>query len=749
MIGKFLVFISFALACGSAYFFFSANNNEKRIKNARFLFYLASFGILLSSALLLVNILNHNFQYTYIYSYSSKDLPFSLLLSSFWAGQEGSFLLWALFTAIVGVVFIKSIKGKSLEALAMAVYSLVFAFMIVILIAKSPFDYVWESFAGNNVKFGYTPEDGRGLNPILENIWIIIHPPILFIGYALLAVPYSIAFASLFKNDYEEWNDLALPWTNASAAVLGLGIMLGGFWAYETLGWGGFWGWDPVENSSLVPWMLVLALAHTQLVQKKSGGMRKTNYILAILTFVFVIYSTFLTRSGILSDVSVHSFIDPGKVVYSILFAFLLLFFLAGITIFFIRFKNIPKTGSTYKLSSRSFLIVFGTIVILISTFIIAYGTSFPIITSLVGTLQSMEISFYDKMNFPFIILMMILNGISLFFAWNGNFNKKQIKQIVFLSAFSIVLTAFLIFIALDQWAYIVLAFSAILSITLNIFIMFKKIRRKSFRIAAYLSHIGVALLFLGVIGSAGYSSSEHLVLRPKENGEKLGYKITFKGKTQIEKGKKDREKFTYNLELEKKGKRFELHPIVSWSSYNDWQFPFFEPSIRTSLLEDIYISPKSVLNDTSFQRVTLLENEAAICPADSSLQIKLISLDTSKMDIMPDEFRKVFASIVEFQMPSQVIRDTLYSVLNLEKDSFSPIWYSILGTSLKIGLVECNFENGSFQATFKFASELFTFEVAKKPFINLVWLGTIAVVTGFFFAMSSHLSGKSNRKKI
>jgi hypothetical protein len=251
------------------------------------------------------------------------------------------------------------------------------------------------------------------------------------------------------------------------------------------------------------------------------------------------------------------------------------------------------------------------------------------------------------------------------------------------------------------------------------------------------------------VIGSAGYSSSEHLVLRPKESSEKLGYKITFKGKTQIEKGKKDREKFTYNLELEKKGKRFELHPIVSWSSYNDWQFPFFEPSIRTSLFEDIYISPKSVLNDTSFQRVTLLENETAICPADSSLQIKLISLDTSKMDIMPDEFRKVFASIVEFQMPSQVIRDTLYSVLNLEKDSFSPIWYSVLGTSLKIGLVECNFENGSFQATFKFASELFTFEVAKKPFINLVWLGTIAVVTGFFFAMSSHLSGKSNRKKI
>jgi len=235
MIGKFLIFISFALALASSYFFFSANKDEKRIKNARFVYYIASFGILLSSALLLINILNHNFQYTYIYSYSSKELPFSLLLSTFWAGQEGSFLLWNLFTAIIGIFFIKTIKNKSLEPIAMGVYSLIFAFMLVTLIAKSPFEFVWETYSNSNLQAGFTPENGRGLNPILENFWIIIHPPILFIGYALLAVPFSICFASLYKKEYEEWNELSLPWTNISGAVLGLGLMLGGFWLTKRL----------------------------------------------------------------------------------------------------------------------------------------------------------------------------------------------------------------------------------------------------------------------------------------------------------------------------------------------------------------------------------------------------------------------------------------------------------------------------------------------------------------------------------
>lgn len=745
MIGKFLIFISFALALASAYFFFCANKDEKKIRNARFVYYLASFGILLSSALLQINILNHNFQYTYIYSYSSKELPFSLLLSTFWAGQEGSFLLWNLFTAIIGVFFIKSIKGKSLEPIAMGVYSLIFAFMLVTLIAKSPFEFVWESFTESNLQAGFTPENGRGLNPILENFWIIIHPPILFIGYALLSVPYSISFASLYKKEYEEWNELALPWTNISGAILGLGLMLGGFWAYETLGWGGFWGWDPVENSSLIPWMFVVALAHTQLVQKKSGGMRKTNYILAILSYVFVIYSTFLTRSGILSNISVHSFIDPGKIVYFILLSFLLLFFLMGIILFFIRFKNIPKTESPFKLTSRSFLIVFGTIIILVSTFIIAYGTSFPIITSIFGSLQSMDITFYNKMNFPFIILMMILNGLSLFFAWNGNLKNKLLKQLAILSAISIVIIAIIAFMALDKWAYIVLAFSAIFSIVLNLFILFKKLGKQSNKIGAYLSHIGIALLFLGVIGSGGYSQSEHLILPIGASGEKLGYKITFTGKTQIEKNKKDREKFTYNVEIEKDGKKTELHPIVNWSSFNEWQYPFFEPSIKTSFFKDVYVSPKSVENDTSFQRVDLFENETAICTADSMLEMRLISLDTSKLDVMQDGFRKVFATVVEFKKSSQIITDTLYTVLNVEKNLYNPVWYSISGTNVRIGLVECNFENNRFRATYKFAREIFTLEIARKPFINFVWLGTICVVVGFFVAMYSHIKERRN----
>jgi len=187
------------------------------------------------------------------------------------------------------------------------------------------------------------------------------------------------------------------------------------------------------------------------------------------------------------------------------------------------------------------------------------------------------------------------------------------------------------------------------------------------------------------------------------------------------------------------------LHPIVNWSSFNEWQYPFFEPSINTSFFEDIYISPKSVENDTSFKRIDLKINETAICSADSSLELRLISLDTSKLNIMQDEFRRVYATIVEFKNDSNILTDTLYSVLNLQTNTFNPIWYSIDETNVRTALVECSFDNDEFKATYKFAREIFTMEIARKPFINFVWLGTVIVVIGFFFAMFSHLNERKN----
>jgi cytochrome c-type biogenesis protein CcmF len=324
MIGKFLIYIALISSLISVIGFFGAHlGKEKYLKAGRFFYHISSIAIVAASFFLLYIILTHQFQYTYVWQQSNRDLQLPLLMSTFFAGQEGSFMLWTFMTAVIGVFLLNFVsKGKRLEPQVMTIFTLVLGFLSLILILKSPFNYVWESFLGE-VKEGFIPQEGRGLNPLLQNYWMIIHPPVLFLGYASLAVPFSFAIAALIKNSYYKWVGFSLPWLLFSAATLGLGIILGGYWSYGVLGWGGYWAWDPVENSSLVPWIIAIAVIHTMLAQKRTDGYMKTNLILCILSFLFVLYSTFLTRSGILGDSSVHSFTDPGAEVYLALILFI------------------------------------------------------------------------------------------------------------------------------------------------------------------------------------------------------------------------------------------------------------------------------------------------------------------------------------------------------------------------------------------------------------------------------------------
>ena len=191
------------------------------------------------------------------------------------------------------------------------------------------------------------PDDGRGLNPLLQNFWIVIHPPIFFLGFASTAVPFAHAISGLLRKDYKNWINVAVPWTLFTSAILGFGITLGGFWAYETLGWGGFWGWDPVENSSFIPWLVAVASVHTLLVQRRTGGFLRANFIMGMLPFLLVLYSTFLTRSGVLGDTSVHSFETPGMWVYILLVALIAFFIIFGLSVYFWRVKRHPQTKNT------------------------------------------------------------------------------------------------------------------------------------------------------------------------------------------------------------------------------------------------------------------------------------------------------------------------------------------------------------------------------------------------------------------
>ncbi|HYN43028.1 MAG TPA: cytochrome c biogenesis protein CcsA [Thermoanaerobaculia bacterium] len=300
---------------------------EASVALGRRLYYAFAGSILVASALLLHRLLVHDFRLSYVASYSGRELPFRYLFSTFWAGQEGSFLLWLFWGAVIGFFVLRTAKEQ--EPPVMAVYVLSFLGIVAILVKQSPFRFLAE-----------VPPDGTGLNPLLQDPWMVIHPPVMFAGFASLSVPFAFAIAALWTKRWDGWVIRAMPWALFTFVCLGTAILMGGYWAYKTLGWGGYWAWDPVENTSLVPWLATTALVHGMYLQKAREKHRKINIILAIFAFCTILYGTFLTRSGVLADFSVHSFVDLG--ITGWLVAIIVVFLVGGLALLAFRWKEIP-----------------------------------------------------------------------------------------------------------------------------------------------------------------------------------------------------------------------------------------------------------------------------------------------------------------------------------------------------------------------------------------------------------------------
>jgi cytochrome c-type biogenesis protein CcmF len=276
------------LACAVTYLLVDRGRKDL-LSLARTLFAAFATCVVAASAVLMTLLLQHRFDVSYVNSYSSRDLPLHYLISTFWAGQEGSFLLWCFWGALIGLFVWRSAKEQ--EAPVMVVYMATFIGTIAILCRQSPFKLLPPP----------VPADGVGLNPLLQDPWMVIHPPVMFIGFASLSVPFAFAIAALWKKRWDGWITRALPWALLTFLTLGTAILMGGYWAYKTLGWGGYWGWDPVENTSLVPWLFTAALVHGMFLQRTRKRHRKINLILACTAFAAILYGTFLTRSGVLA----------------------------------------------------------------------------------------------------------------------------------------------------------------------------------------------------------------------------------------------------------------------------------------------------------------------------------------------------------------------------------------------------------------------------------------------------------------
>lgn len=401
LLGNGAIIIGFLAAMTAMITYLMSVKNPRLVGVARGGFHVTVTTVLVASLILLILIVKHQFQFHYIWAYSSRDLPLGLLMSTFYAGQEGSFMLWTLMVAVVGVVLLAYTQKRDNEREVMGVYSSILAFLMMLLIVKNPFAPI----DGNVI-----PADGRGLNPLLQNFWMQIHPPILFLGFAAMAPPFALAIAALMRRKYQAWVVSSLPWVLGGSMLLGLGIALGGFWAYETLGWGGWWGWDPVENASLIPWLISVALVHTMLTQKRTKGLTLTNFMLAILAFVLVLYSTFLTRSGVLGEASVHSFVDPGRFSFTLLVLFMFAFTDIGFALLFGRFtkwgRGMFEKYDGWKLYGLLYLVVIGPS---IPIFAQVSGDLVPVVSEMIAGANPVMLLLY----YPMLGIAHLLNLLS------------------------------------------------------------------------------------------------------------------------------------------------------------------------------------------------------------------------------------------------------------------------------------------------------------------------------------------------
>jgi len=745
-IGSFAVIAAFVATLISLIGYFNAARNEDNPQPAakknkenkpgffpylgRLAFRVTTFALLMAGGYLYFLIFTHQFQIKYVYQYTSSDLSFGLLLSTFWAGQEGSFLFWTILIVLAGLLFMK--KSGRYEAKAMLFLNIVVVFFLAILLKASPFQTM-----------ANVPPEGAGLNPLLQNFWMIIHPPILFIGYAAITFPFILALAALWKKDYNGWLDQALPWTIFSALTLGAGIIIGAFWAYETLGWGGYWGWDPVENSSLIPWLTILALLHGLLVQRRNQTLPRTNFILAIISFILVIYATFLTRSGVLEDFSVHSFQNLGINTYLIMF--MLTTFVIGAGFFFGRLRDIPLKPMDMSTLNRENGLFTSMIVFCASAFLTFLGTSSPIITGLLGNASQVDTTFYNKVNMPVGTIMAVLLGITPFLLWSEKGIRTLPRRLmlpVILAAIAAAVTAFLGDLSPLE---IIFVFTAYFAFFANTIILIRQWRISWRNIAGPLSHFGVGIVFVAIIISGNYAVDERVTLEQGKMTPVMNHRLTYQGLKPMADGKNILE-----IEVMDGDQSFMANPRMYRTKNNE---VMREPYVDSGLINDFYISPLELrpAGDNSGQgsHMTLVKGETK--------QIEQLSVTFLGFDMQAHQDGKSFNVGAVLEVKEGEHTHTVKPVLTMGpagKQSHPVVipTHGRYAQEITVALNGLDADNKSIDLHFQglgstsaaageaLAREILVVEFSKKPFMSILWLGSVLLLAGAVIALTQRI---------
>ncbi len=734
--GKFVTIVGFTAALTAMYAFFRAaqHDNYPQLYDewlgvARKSFFVMTGAIFINGLHLLYLILTHQFQYNYVKHYSSTDLNIFYLISTFYAGQEGSFMLWMFYGCLFGFFLMKT--AKEYEAPVMTVLSLSQAFLLsMILGIEVPF---LKDGLGSDVfalTMGTVPKEGDGLNPLLQNPWMVIHPPTLFVGFSSLIIPFSYAIAAMWKNKYDDWIRPAMPWVLFSAATLGIGIMMGGYWAYKVLGWGGYWGWDPVENSSLVPWLLIVSLLHTMIVQKKNGALKKTNLMLAVLAFTAVLYSSFLTRSGVLADTSVHSFTDLG--LYNQLLAFTLTFLGLGVVLLVVRFKEIKVVSREESLYSREFFLLCGAVVLMLIAGVVVAGISTPIVDSLMNRqITKLEPDFYNQVTLPLAVLIGLLSAIGQSIWWTRIDKENLIKALWLPLTLALGFTTVLMISGVKDVSMILLALTASFSLFANGQVLLKVVKGNPKYAGGSLTHVGLALMLLGIIGSAKYDESQHLELPKGKTVQAFGKQMTYTGMQDVGDGKSG-----FAIQVLDGSKSYIAMPVM----YETKRMTVQNPDVAHYLTKDFYIAPVNLMIKDNPNQLILKKGESQML---EGYTVKFLNFNMEK-SILGGGVDGKIKVVAMLEISKDGRSEIIEPIYNIEAGSEPKIEYASLQSSPSVSFAITRIDASSGRVMVEAKGigkdaqpqETLIVEASIKPYINVLWLGTYIVAFGFMISI-------------
>lgn len=597
-LGSFSIILAFVISLYAALMAFvgGRRGSLELVASARNAIFSVLGLLSLASFALVYAFITRDFSVEYVALYSSRDMSLTYTLAAFWAGSEGSLLFWAFTLAIFAGIL--AFHNRRLE-------NPLIPYVFAVVMATEAFFLLLMSFITNPfVTIPFPPSNGRGLNPLLENMGMIIHPPTLLLGYMAFTIPFAFALAALATRRLNsDWLISIRRWTLVGWLFLAIGNIMGMQWAYVELGWGGFWGWDPVENASFMPWLTATAFLHSVMIQKRRGMLKIWNLVLIIITFNLAIFGTFLTRSGVLS--SVHSFGQSALGPFFI--AFLALGLLGSLGLVYSRRNDLKSEDELDSLVSRESSFLFNNLILVGATFATFLGVIFPLLSEAVrGVKVTVGPPFYNQVNGPIFLLLLLLMGICPLIGWKRASTSNLLRNFLYPFIFGVVL-AIIMFVMGKRQPYALIAISTAGFVLFTIFLEWirgtvarHRTRQENYfqafinlvlsnrpRYGGYIVHLGIIILAFSIAGTMAYSTSKEVSIKPGEAMNIGKYTLRYEGMSQYQTERK--QVVVANLTVYNGTERIGvMAPERFTPVYYDQAIT--EVAIRSNMEEDLYV---------------------------------------------------------------------------------------------------------------------------------------------------------------